>query len=59
MLEWFRNSSYEFKYSIYPIEHASKNGHISVLERFQNSDFEFKYTNLAIDYASINGYIRI
>ncbi len=43
VLEWFKNSGYEFKYNQRAINMASNNGHIQVLEWFKNSGYEFKY----------------
>ena len=45
VLEWFRNSGYEFIYSKYAINWAYIYGHISVIEWFRNSGYEFKYSN--------------
>ena len=42
ILEWFKNSGFEFKYEKNTITNASQNGHIHILEWFKNSDFEFK-----------------
>ena len=55
VLEWFKNSGYEFKYDKNAINYASYNGHVQVLEWFKNSDYEFKYTVHAINKASYNG----
>jgi len=43
ILEWFKNSDYEFKYDESAIHFACKNGHINVLEWFKNSNYELKY----------------
>ena len=43
VLEWFKNSGYEFKYSKNAINNASQGGHIKVLEWFKNSGYKFKY----------------
>ena len=59
ILEWFKNSGFEFKYDEYAINNASENGHIHILEWFKNSGFEFKYDEWAINYASKNGHIHI
>jgi hypothetical protein len=52
VLDWFHNSEYEFKYSIYAIDHASDAGHVNVLEWFHNFEYEFKYSDNAINYAA-------
>ena len=49
VLEWFKNSGYEFKYNKDAIMWASRNGHIEFLEWFKNSDYEFKYDIMAIN----------
>jgi hypothetical protein len=59
VLEWFKNSGYEFKYSAYAITAASENGHIQVLEWFKNSGYKFKYNVWAIIWASGYGHIQV
>ena len=59
VLDWFKNSRFEFKYNECAISSASKNGHIAVLDWFKNSGFEFKYSEWAIIYASQNGHIAV
>ena len=58
-LEWFKNSSYEFKYDKMAINLACYNGHIQVLEWFKNSGYEFKYDEGAIHSASVSGQIQV
>ena len=58
-MDWFKNSGYEFKYSVNAINTASENGHDQVLEWFKNSGYEFKYDKYAINYASENGQIQV
>ena len=59
VLEWFKNSGYEFKYDAWAISLASMYGHIEVLEWFKNSSYEFKYNEWAIISASENGHIQV
>ena len=59
VLEWFKNSGYEFKYDQSAINYASVNGHIQVLEWFKNSGYEFKYNEWAINLASQYGHIKV
>jgi hypothetical protein len=59
VLEWFKNSGYEFKYTDSAIIHASRSGHIQVLEWFKNSGYEFKYSELVIENASKNGNVQV
>ena len=37
ILEWFKNSKFEFRYSKHAINWASENGHVNILEWFKNS----------------------
>ena len=59
ILEWFKNSGYEFKYDENAINYASYYGHIQVLEWFKNSGYELKYDKHAINYASENGHVKV
>ena len=59
VLEWFKNSGYEFKYDEDAIISASVFGHVKVLEWFNNSNYEFKYTADAINFASYNGHVQV
>ncbi len=59
VLEWFKNSGYEFKYTECAITYASSRGYVQVLEWFKNSGYEFKYTKHAINEASEYGHIQV
>jgi hypothetical protein len=59
VLEWFKNSGYEFNYGKETISNASKNGHVEVLEWFKHSGYEFKYDHWAINYTSEFGHIQV
>ena len=59
VLEWFKNSGYEFNYNEVAIYQASGYGHIQVLEWFKNSGYKFKYNQYAITYAIQNGHIKV
>ncbi len=54
ILEWLKNSCYEFKYNSSEISYASRYGHVEVLEWFKNSGYEFKYNENTIEQASNN-----
>ena len=60
VLEWFKNSGYEFnKYIKEAINYVFQSGNIQVLEWFKNSGYEFKYNYGAIITASIKGNIQV
>jgi hypothetical protein len=59
VLEWFKNSGYEFKYDKKVINNASKYGNIQILEWFKNSDYDLKYDESAITWASYYGHIQV
>ena len=59
IMDWFKNSGFEYKYDERAINHASQYGHIAVLDWFKNSYFEFKYDKWTINYASLNGHIAV
>jgi hypothetical protein len=59
VLEWFKNSGYEFNYNEMSINSASYYGHVQVLEWFKNSGYEFKYDEWAIINASGHGHIQV
>jgi hypothetical protein len=59
VLEWFKNSGYEFKYYKYAIYYASGHGHIKVLEWFKNSGYELLYDKEAINWASYFRHIHV
>jgi hypothetical protein len=60
VLEWFKNSGYEFNYNENTINYyACACGHDQVLEWFKNSGYEFKYSIWAINNASRCGHIQV
>jgi hypothetical protein len=59
VLEWFKNSGYEFEYNNYAITYASESGRVNVLEWFKNSNCKFKYDENAIEHASENGHVQV
>jgi hypothetical protein len=59
VLEWLKNSGYEFKYDENAIMNASAKGHIQVLEWFKNSGYEFKHNKYAIYFATKNEHIKV
>jgi hypothetical protein len=53
VLEWFKNSGYEFKYDIWAFNNACQSGQVQILEWFKNSGYEFKYNEQAINFSSL------
>jgi hypothetical protein len=56
VLEWFKNSDYEFKYYKYAFYGASRHGQVHVLEWFKNNNYKSSlkcvklYKNIKIDF---------
>ena len=59
VLEWFKNSGYEFKYDQWAFNCASWKGNIQVLEWFKNSGYKIKYNKNSINISSKYGYLHI
>ena len=59
ILDWFKNSDLQIKYTNYSINWASGSGHINILNWFKNSGLNFKYSKDAIRSASESGHIHV
>ena len=59
ILDYIKNSEYDFNYEEIAINNASENGHIHVLDWFKNNDLEIKYNENAVNYASKNGHVQV
>jgi hypothetical protein len=59
VLEWYKNSGYDFNYNKRPFYYASCNGHVQVLKWFKNSDFELKYDKDSIIWSSYSGHYQV
>jgi hypothetical protein len=59
VLEWYKNSGYDFNYNNRPFYYASCNGHVQVLEWFKNSGFELKYDKDSIFWSYYSGDFQV
>ena len=59
LLERWKNSGLDLKYSDSAMDDASQNGHVNVLEWWKNSDLDLEYSDNAMEWASQNGHVNI
>jgi hypothetical protein len=60
ILEWFRNSGYEYKYNnIISFDWIFIDGYLQVLKWFINYGYKIKYSENSIYYAQMRGNINI
>ncbi|KAJ1560584.1 hypothetical protein HK096_008037 [Nowakowskiella sp. JEL0078] len=59
VLNWWKDSGLEMKWTSFAMNKASMNGHIHILNWWKESGLEMKWTSFAMDNASMYGHIHI
>lgn len=59
LLEWWKRSGLEMKWTHVAMDWASKNGHVDVLEWWKQSELEMEWTDSAVIWASQYGHIDV
>jgi hypothetical protein len=59
VLQWWKESGLELKWSNHAMNAASRSGHVAVLQWWKESGLEVKWSEYAMDEASGNGYINV
>ncbi len=59
LLQWWKASGLECKYTYRAMNSASREGHVDVLDWWKASGFEIKYTSNAMDMASEDGHVGV
>jgi hypothetical protein len=57
LLDWWKHSGLECRYTDNAMDWASQNGHVVVLDWWKHSGLECRYTEYAMDWASDNGHV--
>src|ERR1051326_2035265 len=59
MLQWWKDSSLELRWSHLAMDWSSRNGHVEVLQWWKDSSLELKWSGFAMDRASEEGHVEI